>query len=59
VNLKSAIVMNEAQFPEFIHKKIDPGSIDLISLLRSLFPSALCLAAFNTPSYTQSILKIA
>jgi len=24
VNLKSAIVMNEAQFPEFIHEKIHP-----------------------------------
>jgi hypothetical protein len=26
VDLKSAIVMNEAEFPEFIHKQIHPRS---------------------------------
>ena len=26
VDLKSAIVMNEAQFPEFIHEKVDSGA---------------------------------
>jgi hypothetical protein len=26
VDLKSAIVMNEAQFPEFVHEQIHPGA---------------------------------
>jgi hypothetical protein len=26
VDLKAAIVMNETQFPEFIHEKIHPGA---------------------------------
>ena len=26
VDLKSAVVMNEAQFPEFIHEKVDSGA---------------------------------
>ena len=26
VDLKSAIVMNEAQFPKFIHEKVDSGA---------------------------------
>src|SRR5882762_963931 len=26
VDLKSAIVMNEAQFPELVHKKVDTGA---------------------------------
>jgi hypothetical protein len=27
VHMKSAIVTNEAQFPEFIHEKIDSGGV--------------------------------
>ena len=26
VDVKSAIVLNEAKFPEFIHEKVDPGA---------------------------------
>jgi hypothetical protein len=26
VDLKASIVMNEAQFPEFVHEKIDSGA---------------------------------